>query len=70
MRPLGVLKQRDEQKSEDGHDGVDHQLPGVDARNDKDRGQPENYQQDRYAEEASGAHELRRRLGEAVKDPS
>jgi hypothetical protein len=40
---LGVLKKRDQQKSEDRHDRVEHQLPGVDARNNEDRGQPEKH---------------------------
>jgi hypothetical protein len=70
VAPLGVLEQRDEHESENRNDGVENQLPRVDARDDEDGGQPENDQQDGDAEESSGAHELRRRFGEAVKDTS
>jgi hypothetical protein len=64
---LGVLQERDQQERQHGGDGVEHELPGVDAVKQPDRRHPHRDEDRRDCEERRFADELRCRLGEPVE---
>jgi hypothetical protein len=65
---LGVLEQRDQQKGQHRGHGVDHELPRVDALEQRNRGHPHHDHDQTDREERTPTDESRGPLGEVVEE--